>query len=62
MVHLTPVRIDGLTDAVEIDAGESFACARRADGSVWCWGANHLGQLGNGGGDEQYAPVAVQWH
>lgn len=31
----------GLEDAVEISVGASSACARRRDGSVWCWGAYH---------------------
>lgn len=28
--------------------GDRFGCALRADGSVWCWGSNGLGQLGTG--------------
>lgn len=33
-----PVRAEGITDAVQLTAGSSFTCARRASGSVWCWG------------------------
>lgn len=33
----TPRTIEGLSDVVEIAAGGAHACARREDGSVWCW-------------------------
>lgn len=35
-----------VTDATQLDAGQSHACARRRDGSVRCWGFNSSGQLG----------------
>lgn len=41
-------RVDRLTDAVELASGEDFTCARRDDGSVWCWGRNDKGQTGQG--------------
>jgi alpha-tubulin suppressor-like RCC1 family protein len=43
-----PSSVAGLTDAVEIVAGGSHTCARRASGAVVCWGYNYLGALGNG--------------
>lgn len=43
---------DEVTDAC---TGALHSCARRADGSVWCWGSNELGQLGSGAKSE--APV-----
>ncbi len=36
---------------VEVAAGANFACARRTDGSVWCWGNNANGHLGTGATD-----------
>jgi alpha-tubulin suppressor-like RCC1 family protein len=33
---------------VDIAAGMQHACAVLDDGSVWCWGANTAGQLGDG--------------
>jgi alpha-tubulin suppressor-like RCC1 family protein len=43
-----PATVAGIDDAVEIVAGGSHTCARRAGGSVACWGYNYLGALGNG--------------
>lgn len=40
---LTPVRVLGLTDAVELALGNGHACARTSAGAVWCWGAAALG-------------------
>ena len=47
--RLLPTPVVGLEAGVaEIDVADEFACARRSDGSVWCWGANDVGQLGRG--------------
>ena len=43
-----PTRVDLPGPAVEIAAGERHNCARLADGTIACWGANDAGQLGNG--------------
>lgn len=34
-----PAQVIGIDDAVELFAGTAGACARRAGGGVWCWGA-----------------------
>jgi alpha-tubulin suppressor-like RCC1 family protein len=42
--------VAGLLDDVvitQLDAGGAFACARSAVDTVYCWGANGLGQLGD---------------
>lgn len=38
----------GLTSVVELALGDTHGCARKTDGTVWCWGTNHFGELGNG--------------
>ena len=50
-----------LVDVAEIASGEWHACARKTDGSVWCWGRNDVGQLGNpAAGIASLTPVQVQ--
>ncbi|MFO0630351.1 MAG: hypothetical protein U0325_32645 [Polyangiales bacterium] len=49
----TPALVPGLDGVVELGAGRSATCARRGDGSVWCWGENanargEVGRLGVG--------------
>jgi len=45
--------------AVQLVAGHSHFCALLADESVWCWGRNDEGQLGNGTTTDSAAPVRV---
>jgi alpha-tubulin suppressor-like RCC1 family protein len=37
-----------LTGVTAISAGALHTCARRGDGSLWCWGDGQRGQLGDG--------------
>jgi alpha-tubulin suppressor-like RCC1 family protein len=41
-----PLVVPNLTSAVELALGGNHSCARRSDGSVWCWGQGDVGQLG----------------
>src|SRR5205823_11853263 len=44
-----PVRVRGLHDVTAIASGVGYhTLALDKDGGVWTWGANQLGQLGNG--------------
>jgi alpha-tubulin suppressor-like RCC1 family protein len=43
----TPKKNASLTGMVQISPGASAVVARKADGTVWTWGANTQGQLGH---------------
>lgn len=45
---------------VRLSNNYGTACARLRDRSVWCWGGNNLGQLGDGSTKNRRAPVAVK--
>ncbi len=55
-----PHQVPGLDDAVEVASGGSNGCARRAEGSVVCWGINVSGQLGDGTFTSSATPVVVK--
>jgi alpha-tubulin suppressor-like RCC1 family protein len=43
----------------DVAAGGNHSCAVRSDGTVWCWGYNGYGQIGDGTTTDRYSPVAV---
>ena len=44
----TPVQVSGLSDVTAIAGGGYHTIALKSDGTVWAWGNNEDGQLGNG--------------
>src|SRR5581483_6072770 len=57
--NLTPVPISGLSGINQVAGGGFHAVALREDGSVWTWGDNYTGQLGNGTTSDRFIPVQV---
>jgi alpha-tubulin suppressor-like RCC1 family protein len=46
--------------AVSASAGHDATCALKTDGTVWCWGENFYGQLGDGTSMPRSTPVQVK--
>jgi alpha-tubulin suppressor-like RCC1 family protein len=58
----SPHAVPGIDDVKSLALGLFHTCALRADGSVWCWGGNGYGQLGDGSGAQtRVAPMPVVW-
>jgi len=48
-----------------VAAGDGFTVAIRTDGSLWSWGSNYAGQLGQGDNRQRSVPTQVgsaSWH
>ena len=45
----TPVQIGGITGVASVAAGGTHVVAVKTDGTVWTWGSDQFGQLGDGG-------------
>jgi alpha-tubulin suppressor-like RCC1 family protein len=49
----------GATVWVAVSAGDAHSLGRQSDGTLWTWGGNDSGQLGNGSNVDAHAPVKV---
>ncbi len=59
--YITPhgVSVGGIDTWAQISAGENFTCARKTNGTVWCWGWNFYGQVGDGTTTDRWTPAEV---
>jgi hypothetical protein len=58
----SPVMVMDLTGVAAISAGGFYSMALKTDGTVWTWGSNSHGELGNGspvGVYKSFIPVQV---
>jgi alpha-tubulin suppressor-like RCC1 family protein len=64
-LSFTPVAVKGpggagvLGNVIAIAPARRHVCALRADATVWCWGRNDRGQLGDGTKSDSLYPVKV---
>jgi len=45
---LTPQKVAGVRGRTSVTVGSAHACGLRSDATVWCWGNNAEGQIGDG--------------
>ncbi|MBM3493935.1 MAG: RCC1 repeat-containing protein, partial [Armatimonadetes bacterium] len=57
--RLEPCQIGGLDTAVAVDGGNAHSLALSSDHTLWAWGSNLRGQIGDGTNDERRSPVVV---
>ncbi|HET9327475.1 MAG TPA: FlgD immunoglobulin-like domain containing protein [Candidatus Eisenbacteria bacterium] len=58
-VNTTPTQVPGLTDVIAIRAAGFTSHALKSDGTVWAWGDNTWGSLGDGTYIQRNTPVQV---
>ena len=55
-----PIHLQNISEPLKnVVSGEYHTCALTQSGSVWCWGGNEFGQVGNGGTQYVSEPVNV---
>jgi alpha-tubulin suppressor-like RCC1 family protein len=55
----SPARVGTATDWMSVSTGGDSTCGIRTDRSLWCWGENDDGELGDGTTDERRTPVRI---
>jgi YD repeat-containing protein len=55
-----PFQVAGLSNVAAVSGGDRFTAALKGDGTVWTWGWNGFGQLGDGTNTDRSAPVQVK--
>jgi alpha-tubulin suppressor-like RCC1 family protein len=60
LISALPTRVIGLSDIVALAVRANHNLALRADGTLWAWGANAAGQLGDGSQTDRHIPVQVR--
>ncbi len=56
----SPVQVKALgANVTHVMLGFTHGCARKEDGTLWCWGSNTYGTLGDGTTTQRLSPVEV---
>lgn len=57
--YLTPQRLKGALEAQTVSLGSGFGAALDAQGHIWTWGSNTVGELGHGDSSIRLVPCPV---
>ena len=55
----TPIQVNNISNVVDIEFGSFTAISLKNDGTVWSWGGNNYGQVGDGTNINRYLPVEI---
>ena len=55
----SPLQIGTATNWASISAGETHTIAIKTDGTLWAWGSNSNGQLGDGSSTSKFSPTQI---
>src|SRR6476620_4214429 len=58
-IAVDPLQVPGLSNVLAVSGGDRFTAMLKADGTVWTWGWNSFGQLGDGTFTDRSTPVQV---
>lgn len=56
----TPQKLETISGVKALSAGSEATLALKTDGTVWAWGNNDYGRLGDGTNEERLTPVRVK--
>ena len=59
VLQTTPIQVGTDNDWASVSAGTAYTVAIKADGSLWAWGWNHRGQLGDSSTTDRHTPVRI---
>ena len=57
--YSSPIQIGSLTNWKQVACGYDHAVAVKTDGTLWAWGVNTYGQLGNNTGTSYSSPIQI---
>lgn len=57
--HPLPQQVPGLSGVVSIGTGQYHTLVVKNDGTVWVWGENYYGELGDGTATRRTSPIQV---
>jgi alpha-tubulin suppressor-like RCC1 family protein len=54
-----PTQVGTASNWKSVSAGSNFNIALKIDGTLWAWGSNEIGQLGDGTTINRYSPIQI---
>lgn len=58
--EVEPASVGGLPSLVQVELGAHHTCGLTSGGELYCWGRNHMGQLGLGDRTDRSEPTMVE--